>query len=66
LYEGLIDAYPIVSIEDGFGEDDGDGFRAQTTRCGDRLQIVGDDLYMTNARFIRRGIVLRSGRATPP
>ena len=56
LYGRLADTYPIVSIEDGFAEDDWEGFRAQTAMLGDRIQIVGDDLYVTNARFIRRGI----------
>jgi enolase len=56
LYRGLIDAYPIISIEDGFAEEDWDGFRLQTATQGDRLQIVGDDLYVTNPQFIRRGI----------
>ena len=56
LYGRLADIYPIVSIEDGFGEDDWEGFRAQTVMLGDRIQIVGDDLYVTNPRFIRRGI----------
>ncbi|WP_050421052.1 phosphopyruvate hydratase [Bradyrhizobium tropiciagri] len=56
LYDRLARTYPIVSIEDGFGEDDWEGFRRQTASCGDRLQIVGDDLYVTNPRFIRKGI----------
>jgi enolase len=56
LYDRLIAAYPIVSIEDGFAEDDWDGFRLQTAACGNRIQIVGDDLYVTNPRFIQRGI----------
>jgi enolase len=63
LYQHLVDAYPIVSIEDGFDEDDWDGFRAQTAHYGDRLQIVGDDLYVTNTRFIRRGIETKASNA---
>jgi enolase len=55
-YRRLCDAYSIVSIEDGFAEDDWDGFRSQTMMLGDRVQIVGDDLYATNAERIRRGI----------
>jgi enolase len=55
-YAGLVDAYPIVSIEDGFAEDDWDGFHAQTAMLGDRIQIVGDDVYVTNPTLIRRGI----------
>ena len=56
VYGRLIDIYPIVSIEDGFAEDDWDGFRLQTAACGSRVQIVGDDLYVTNPRFIQKGI----------
>jgi enolase len=63
LYQGLTDAYPIVSIEDGFAEDDWDGFRAQTAFYGDRLQIVGDDLYVTNTQFIQRGIETQATNA---
>ncbi len=63
LYGRLVDTYPIVSIEDGFAEDDWEGFRAQTAMLGDRIQIVGDDLYVTNARFIRRGIEERASNA---
>lgn len=56
LYAGWSGRYPIMSIEDGLGEDDWDGFRALTATLGDRVQIVGDDIYVTNTRFIRRGI----------
>jgi enolase len=63
LYQRMVDVYPIVSIEDGFAEDDWDGFRAQTALLGDRIQIVGDDLYVTNPRFIRRGIEERTTNA---
>jgi enolase len=56
LYSTWTDTYPIVSIEDGLGEKDWDGFRAMTAALGDRIQIVGDDLYVTNTRFISRGI----------
>jgi len=56
LYDRLTITYPIVSIEDGFAEDDWDGFRLQTATCGNRIQIVGDDLYVTNPRFIQKGI----------
>jgi enolase len=56
LYSAWTDTYPIVSIEDGLGENDWDGFRAMTAALGDRIQIVGDDLYVTNTRFISRGI----------
>lgn len=63
LYRRLADAYPIVSIEDGFAEEDWDGFRLQTAIQGDRVQIVGDDLYVTNPRFIQRGIEERATNA---
>jgi enolase len=63
LYRRLVDTYPIISIEDGFAEEDWEGFRAHTARLGDRIQIVGDDLYVTNPRFIRRGIDERATNA---
>ncbi|MFM8304511.1 MAG: phosphopyruvate hydratase [Actinomycetota bacterium] len=57
---GLCDRYPIVSIEDGMGEDDWDGWRALTDRLGTRVQLVGDDLFVTNpervAMGVRRGV----------
>ncbi|MGD0532436.1 MAG: phosphopyruvate hydratase [Methyloceanibacter sp.] len=56
LYTHMVRTYPIVSIEDGFAEDDWEGFRALTAMLGHRIQIVGDDLYVTNPAFIRRGI----------
>jgi enolase len=55
-YRRLCDTYPIVSIEDGFAEEDWDGFRLQTEALGDRIQVVGDDLYATNPQLIGRGI----------
>jgi enolase len=56
LYERWIARYPIVSVEDGLGENDWIGFREHTRRLGGRVQVVGDDIYVTNTRFIRRGI----------
>jgi len=56
VYADWITAFPIVSIEDGFAESDWSAFAKQTAAVGDRIQIVGDDLYVTNPRFIRRGI----------
>jgi enolase len=56
LYARLANSYPIISIEDGFAEDDWEGFRTHTAMLGDRIQIVGDDLYATNPALIRRGI----------
>ncbi len=56
LYEELTKKYPITTIEDGFGEDDWDGFREMTARLGHRVQIVGDDIFVTNPVYIERGI----------
>ena len=55
-YERWIERYPIVSIEDGLAEDDWDGFKEMTKRLGNRIQIVGDDLYVTNVERIERGL----------
>jgi enolase len=52
----LVDTYPIVSIEDGMAEDDWDGWAALTAAIGDRVQLVGDDLFVTNAVRLQRGI----------
>jgi enolase len=52
----LCDRYPIVSIEDGMAEDDWDGWRALTERLGDRVQLVGDDVFVTNSERLREGI----------
>jgi enolase len=56
LWAGLADRFPIVSIEDGLGESDWTGWRTLTDRLGSRLQLVGDDLFVTNVDFLRRGI----------
>jgi enolase len=56
LYASLLDGYPLVSVEDGLDEDAWADWRELTTRLGDRLQLVGDDLFVTNAEFLRRGI----------
>src|SRR5690349_5881554 len=48
--------YPIISIEDGMAENDWDGWKNLTDRVGDRVQLVGDDLFVTNVKFLRRGI----------
>lgn len=56
LYRDWIARYPIVSIEDGFAEDDWEAFRKQTAEVGNRIQIVGDDNFVTNIQFIERGI----------
>ncbi|MBV8333080.1 MAG: phosphopyruvate hydratase [Candidatus Eremiobacteraeota bacterium] len=56
LYRDLCDRYPVVSIEDGMAEDDWAGWRALTEAIGDRVQLVGDDLFVTNVTFLARGI----------
>jgi enolase len=58
LYEGLVDRYPIVSIEDGLAEDDWDGWQMLTQRLGKRIQLVGDDLFVTNPTRLRRGLAI--------
>jgi len=55
-YVDLCTKYPIVSIEDGLNEDDWDGFKLMTEKLGDKIQIVGDDLFVTNANILARGI----------
>jgi enolase len=56
FYAGLVDRFPIVSIEDGNAEDDWDGWKATTARLGERIQLVGDDLFVTNPERLRLGI----------
>lgn len=63
LYETWTNKFPIVSIEDGVGEDDWQGFAAMTKRLGSKIQIVGDDIYVTNTKFIKRGIAERCSNA---
>ena len=55
-YRSLVDAYPIVSVEDGMAEDDWDGWAALTEALGGRVQIVGDDVFVTNPERLRQGI----------
>ena len=62
-YEELVNKYPIVSIEDGLGEDDWDGWVKLTKAIGDRVQIVGDDLFVTNTERLRKGIELGAGNS---
>ncbi|MBI1338734.1 phosphopyruvate hydratase [bacterium] len=59
----LVDRYPIVSIEDGMAEDDWDGWIALTSRVGDRCQLVGDDLFVTNSARLAEGIERGAGNA---
>lgn len=63
LYGRWIDAYPIVSIEDGLDENDWAGFARQTAAQGERIQIVGDDIFVTNTAFVRRGVAERTANA---
>jgi enolase len=60
-YNSLVDSYPLVSIEDPLSEDDWDGWTAMTKELGDRVQLVGDDLFVTNPERLARGI--KSGTA---
>ena len=62
-YETLLATYPIVSIEDGLGEMDWDGWREMTTRLGARTLLVGDDIFVTNPEIIQRGIAAGIGNA---
>ena len=57
-YERLIERYPIISIEDGLAEDDWDGWKLMTDRLGDKVQLVGDDLFVTNTKRLEAGIKL--------
>ncbi|CAG0961756.1 partial enolase, partial [Geobacteraceae bacterium] len=56
FYENLVNKYPIISIEDGMAENDWDGWKLLTDRLGKRIQIVGDDLFVTNPRILEEGI----------
>ncbi len=56
LYEGWLNEYPIISIEDGLAEGDWDGWKHLTDVIGDRCQLVGDDLFVTNTEFLAKGI----------
>jgi len=64
LYAHLIEAYPVVSVEDGLAEDDWDGWRALTERLGRRVMLVGDDIFVTNPDIIDRGIATGVANAT--
>ncbi|MDD3089733.1 MAG: phosphopyruvate hydratase, partial [Candidatus Omnitrophica bacterium] len=56
FYSEWVDKYPIVSIEDGLAEDDWDGWKALTGRLGNKIQLVGDDLFVTNTKRLKEGI----------
>lgn len=55
-YAGIIKKYPVFSIEDGLAENDWDGWKAMTEKLGDRIQIVGDDIFVTNPKIFKKGI----------
>ena len=63
FYRDLIERFPIVSIEDGLGEDDWDGWQQLQAELGKKLQLVGDDIFVTNPEFLRRGIAEKAANA---
>nr|WP_294516012.1 phosphopyruvate hydratase [uncultured Rhodopila sp.] len=63
LFTRWLDTYPIVSLEDGLDENDWAGFTRQTAKLGGRVQIVGDDIFVTNPAFVRRGIAEKAANA---
>ena len=63
MWEDFCNKYPIISIEDGLGEDDWDGWVRLTERLGKRVQLVGDDLFVTNAARVKKGIELKAANA---
>jgi enolase len=62
-YAGLVEKYPITSIEDGFDENDWIGFAKLVERVGDKVQVVGDDLFVTNTEYLKRGIENKSANS---
>ncbi|MCK4906786.1 MAG: phosphopyruvate hydratase [Spirochaetes bacterium] len=56
FYADLVEKYPIISIEDGMAETDWDGWKLMTEKLGDKIQLVGDDLFVTNTKFLKKGI----------
>ncbi|MBR3164163.1 phosphopyruvate hydratase [Candidatus Saccharibacteria bacterium] len=62
-YQWIIDNYPVVSIEDGLSENDWHGWQNLTQRFGNRIQLVGDDLFVTNTKLLKRGIDEKAGNA---
>ncbi len=63
MWEDFADRYPVISLEDGMGENDWEGWRKLTDRLGSRLQLVGDDLFVTNSERIRKGIKQNAANA---
>lgn len=62
-YEYLINKYPIISLEDGLSEDDWDGWKILTQRLGSRIQLVGDDLFVTNTERVKKGLMLNTANS---
>ena len=62
-YKDLVDKYPIISIEDPVWENDFEGFKKITDVLGDRIQLVGDDLFVTNKEFLSKAINMNAGNA---
>ena len=62
-YEKLVEKFPIISIEDGLQEDDWEGWKQMTERLGNNLQLVGDDLFVTNIKRLKCGIQLQAANA---
>lgn len=62
-YEALVEKFPIISIEDGLAEDDWDGWQELTKRLGEKIQLVGDDLFVTNTKRLDAGIKLKTANA---
>ena len=63
FWKRLVDKYPIISIEDGLAEEDWEGWKLLTKELGDRVQLVGDDLFVTNTERLQKGIDLKAGNA---
>ena len=63
FYETLVDKYPIITIEDPVDENDWDGFKQITEKLGDKIQLVGDDLFVTNIECLQKGIDMHAGNA---
>jgi len=56
MYAGWVEKYPIISIEDGLAEDDWEGWKLLSSQLGQKIQLVGDDILVTNVERIKRGI----------
>ena len=63
MWKDFADKYPIISLEDGIGENDWDGWQLLNNTIGDRVQLVGDDLYVTNTERIKKGIELKASNS---